>query len=148
MSDTITLPVRRILELYRALNSLDAVKQGHDEIVPLEFSGLVRAKIVANCVTLDPLVRAHETTDRLLSKQHGVIVDQKGDTPDSAQAMDAYLRSVHEALDLQRDVALERIRLVDILRRPGDPKNQKLNPVPQSVINRLAPILDFDGLES
>jgi hypothetical protein len=144
MSATVAFTVRTVLDLSRALNSLDAVKVGKDEIVALEFTGATRAKIMANVVAMDPIKLAHEATDRALAKQHGVFAGM-GDSPENFAKADAYRRAVEEALDFLREISIERIHLSALLNRPGDGKTIKLNPVPQSLLNRLAPILEFDA---
>jgi hypothetical protein len=146
MSTAIELTVRQFLEIYRALNSLDAVRSGKDELIALEFTGVTRAKLMANSQALEPMRLAHEAADRALAAQHGVHQGM-GESPENASKVDAYKRAVEDALDLKCEVGLHRIALTALLNRLGDGKTIRTNPVPQSLLNRLAPILDFNADE-
>lgn len=143
MSTAIKLTVRQCLEIHRALNSLDAVRSGKDELIAMEFTGVIRAKLMANAQALEPIRFAHEATDRALAKQHGVYQGIE-ESPENARKVDAYKRAVEDALDLEVEVQMHRIALTALLNRPGDGKTIRTNPVPQSLLNKLAPILDFN----
>ena len=143
MVETVKLTVRRIADLQRALNSLDAVRQGKDEIVPLEFSGATRARLMASAMTVAQVMAVHDATERALAKQFGVYADMPKNA-ETAITMDDYRRAVEEALDEEREIDIVKIKLDALLNKPGDGKTVRMNLVPQSVINKLAPILLHD----
>jgi len=143
MATPTILTVRALLGLHRAFNSLDAVRSGKDEIVILEFSGSTRAKIMANFAELEAIKEIHDATDRALAKQHGVVAGMDENAENGAR-LDAYRRALIDAANETREVHLHRIALSALLNKPGDGKTIRLNPVPQSVLNLLTPILDYD----
>ena len=53
MPETVTLPVRDLLKLHSALNSLDGAKTGKDEVIPFEFSPQVSWNLVKNTTIVE-----------------------------------------------------------------------------------------------
>lgn len=147
MAEKLTLPMRKVLELRRGLNSLDAVKAGKEgEVVPLDFDPKTRYRLMKNAAIVEREALIFDKMDRGFAEQSGAYDGMEKNDANAAK-MDAYKRKLEEALDQNVDLdGLLFVRMEDLLFRPlpSDAKptdKRKSNPVPQSVLHKLMPII-------
>lgn len=148
MAEPIDISIRDLLILRRGLNQLDAVKSGKDgEITLLLFSPQTRRKLLRIHHAVEREALMHEEWERKTQKDLG-IYDGLPINDENAKKMDAYKRAVFEALEEHVELAgIGRIKLDDICYQPLSPNakpNEKpaLNPIQQSVLNALWPIIE------
>lgn len=148
MAEPIDISIRDLLSLRRGLHSLDAVKSGKEgEITLLVFGPLTRRKLLRAYHAVEREALMHEEWERKTQKDLGVY-DGMPINDENAKKMDAYKRAVVEALDEHVELSgLSRIKLDDLCYQPL-PLNAKphekpaLNPVQQSVLHALWPIIE------
>ncbi len=120
MAEKLTLTLRDVQRLRRALNSLDAIKSDVDG-----REGLIVDRL-----------------DRELAQKIGVFEGMEK-TDANGRLMDSYRREFEAMLDQTAEIELQTVKLPELLARPGDPKKQ--NPIPQSVLYGLMPIIQEEG---
>ncbi len=151
MAEPIDITIRDLLILRRGLNSLDAVKSGKEgEIELLEFGPLTRRKLMRASMAVETEARLHEQWERDTQKKfgvyHGMAVNDA-----NAKLIDEYKRVEAEALGESVTLAgVTRIKLDDLCYKPlalnakaGD--KPVLNPIQQSVLHALWPIIEEDA---
>jgi hypothetical protein len=143
VAEKLNITNRQLLDLRRGLNSLDAVKAGKDgEVIPLEFEIKTRARLMTNAVRFEPHALAYDKLDRAIALEAGVYEGMEK-TAANGQRLDVYRRKIEELLDQPVEVdGVLFVRMSDLLSRPpGADGKRATNPVPQSVLIKLAPII-------
>lgn len=143
MAEKLNITNRQLLDLRRGLKSLDAVKAGKDgEIVPLEFDIKTRSRLMTAAVKIEPHALAYDKLDRAISLETGVYEGMEK-TDANGLRLDGYRRKIEELLDQPVEIdGILFVTLSDILNRPpGIDGKRAANPVPQSVLIKLAPII-------
>ncbi len=147
MAEKLNLTLRVVQRLRRSLNCLDAIKSDVDgRVTHLDFSMPVRVALMRNAAAVEVAGLVVDRLDRELAEEIGVFEGmEKNDA--NGRLMDVYRRKLETLLDQTTDVELVTVKLGDLLTRSGaDPKKPaQLNPIPQSVLYGLAPIIAEDG---
>jgi hypothetical protein len=137
----IVLPFRVLIELERGLAQLDAVREGEKELNPICFETAVSYTLLRNAEAIAKEIALFNKLDRdaaaALKFFDGMPV-----TPENSAIAAAYQSKRAELLDTEAKVELTRVKLDDLLKRPEEIKKSKRNPIPQSVLNRLAPMIE------
>lgn len=132
----VTFSLRTWLDIHRGLNSLDATKEGQD-IISLDYDPATRMLILRNAEAINREKVLFDRIDREKASTHQVVEGMEV-TVENAARVDAYRREVEAAKDVEVEIAVTKISLAKLLRRPDG----KTNRPAQSVLNRLAPILE------
>lgn len=132
----VTFSLRTWLDIHRGLNSLDATKEGQD-IISLDYDPATRMLILRNAEAINREKVLFDRIDREKASVHQVVEGMEV-TVENAARVDAYRREVEAAKDVEVEIAVTKISLAKLLRRPDG----KANRPAQSVLNRLAPILE------
>ncbi len=149
--EVISLTFRQLLELSTGLKQLDATKEGEKDIVPLAFDFTTSYRLMRNSQIVERERAIFEKMDRDAAKAAGFFEGMAAKNADgspheeNARKADDYLR--RRAALLDGEVKLEGIMLVSVeqlFSRPEEFRKSKRNAVPQSVLNRLAPILTVE----
>jgi hypothetical protein len=144
---TVTLTKRRLKDLLVGLMSLDAVRSSKDEIAGFEFSRQTHSALAEIYVGAERALQAFNVFDRACQKRHGVY-DGMPTTSENVEKLAAYTAEIEEEKDTTVDLGdFQRIKLSALLTAPardGD-KKPRTNAIPQSVLNRLWPIIDDDS---
>ncbi len=149
MSDPFTITNRQLLELEIGLRQLDAVREGKDQVVALVFDPKTIYRLMKNSVVVEREKVGFDRADRAAAKTAGYFAGMQANEANARKA-DDYQRARAELLDQEVELTgILKIKLESLLTRPiEDPKvKPKLNAVPQSVINRLAPILEDEATD-
>lgn len=150
MSETLNLPLRDWLRINEALNCLDASKRGTDEIVPFEFSAEVSWRLAKNACILERLKTTFGKRMRQIAAQSGLKPGESisvggGEVPDMERLgrFAKFQDLVEEAKDVEEEVSgLLFVTLDELLTKPAGPDGKVgRNPIPQSVRNKLVPII-------
>lgn len=147
MAEKLNLTLRDVQRLRRSLNSLDAIKSDVDgRVVHLDFTMPVRVALMQNAAAVEREGLMIDRLDRELAGEVGVF-DGMEKTDANGRLLDAYRRKLETMLDQPVEIELTRVTLTALLTRSGaDPKKpQQLNPIPQSVLYGLAPMIAEDG---
>lgn len=137
----IALPFRVVIELERGLAQLDAVRESEKELNPIVFEPAVNYMLLRNAEAITKEIARFNKLDR--DAAHEVkFFDGMEATPANSIIAAAYQRKRAELLDTEAKFDLTRIKLDDLLKRPEEIKKSKRNPIPQSVLNRLAPMIE------
>lgn len=139
---------RDLLRLHEALNSLDGVREGKDNLIQFDFKMSVSWALTVNATLVEQAKVAFDRQVRKLAKDCGItpgetITRGEAVSPDKAARFQRLNDAIEELKDEQTEVnGLVQLRLEDILFRPasGDRK-EGINPLPQSVRNGLVPII-------
>lgn len=145
VGDTITLTRRQLLELSQGLKQLDAIRENEKDLVPLAFDTKVSYRLMRSSVVVEREKALFDKLDRQAAKDAGFFEGMAAND-ESAKKADEYNRRRADILD--EEVKIEGVMLVSVeqlLSRPEEFKKSKRNPVPQSVLNRLAPILEEES---
>lgn len=141
MAETIEITRRQLLELSRGSQQLDAIRESEKDLVPLLFDHKVAYRLMRNSTVVEREVAIFNKLDRDAAKACG-FYENMVVNDENARKADEYQRKRAELLD--ETVKLEGIFLIkieELLNRPEEFKKSKRNPVPQSVLARLAPII-------
>jgi hypothetical protein len=142
MAEPVKLTRRQLLELSQGLKQLDAIRENEKDLVPLQFDSKVSYRLMRTSAAVEREKALFEKLDRQAAKDAGFF-EGLAANEENAKKADAYHHKRADLLD--EEVSLEGVMLVSVdqlLIRPEDFKKSKRNPVPQSVLNRLAPILE------
>ena len=142
MAESISITRRQLIELSTGLKQLDCIRETEKELVPLQFDTKTAYRLMRTSVAVERERALFDQLDRLASKEAG-FYEGMAANEESAQKADAYQRKRAGLLD--EEVELEGILLVtlaQLLERPEEFRKSKRNPIPQSVINRLAHIIE------
>lgn len=140
---------RQLLELELGLRQLDAIRGGEEKekFVAIEFDAKTSYRLMRNRVFIEPAKMAFDKADRAAAKDAGYY-EGMSVNDENAKKADAYQQRRADLLDEEIEVdGLMLVTVENLLNRPEeDPKTKKpkRNPVPQSVIARLAPILKVE----
>jgi hypothetical protein len=140
---------RRLKDLLVGLMSLDGVRTGKDELVAFEFSRGTHSTLAEVYVAVERALMAFNVFDRACQKRHGVY-DGMPTTSENAAKLAAYTDEIEAEKDAEVKLPdFPRIKLSELLTRPAAPGDRPgrapaNNPIPQSVLNRLWPIIDDD----
>jgi hypothetical protein len=152
VAQELTLTNRQLLALRSGLNSLDAIKNGKDgEFIPLEFESVIRNRLMRAEAVVASAALVYDKTDRKLAEEAGVF-DGMDRNDANGRKMDAYKRKIEAVLDEEvKLVGIVRIKLHELLHKPlgHDQKpndRARLNPIPQSVLYKLAPIIEEEAV--
>ncbi len=150
--EVITLSFRQLIELSTGLKQLDAIKESDKDVVPLAFDFTTSYRLMRNSIVVERERAIFEKMDREAAKAAGFFDGMAAKNADgsaneeNAKKADDYQHRRANLLD--GEVKLDGIMPVTVeqlLTRPEEFKKSKRNPVPQSVIHRLAPILEEAG---
>ncbi len=153
MADAITITFRQLLDLSVGLKQLDAIKESDKEFVPIAFDSKVSYRLMRTSEVVEKDRARFEKLDREAARAagffEGMTAKHVDGTPheENAQKADAYQHRRANLLD--QEVKLEGVFFVTIeqlLGRPEEYKKSKRNPIPQSVISRLAPIITVEDV--
>lgn len=143
MAEALKLRYRDLLRLHSALNSLDGIRTGKEELVVFEFSTNVKWNISKNTVILNRAREEYDHRERHAMKEHGVF-----DGMDKNSANMMKLAAWNEEMEEHKDREVELLGVLlfsraDLLTRPPgeDRKPRPDNPIPNSVLTGLAPLL-------
>lgn len=149
MAESIDLTRRQLLELSHGLKQLDAIRESEKDVVPLMFDAKVSYRLMRTAEAVEKEKARFEKLDRLAARDAGFFEGMAAKNADgspheeNAKKADAYQHKRAELLD--EVVTLEgifRVSVEQLLSRPEEFRKSKRNPVPQSVLNRLAPMLE------
>lgn len=155
VAETVTVTRRQLIELSQGLKQLDFIRENEKELVPLQFDQKVSYRLMRSSVVIERERALFDKLDRTAAKdagfyEHMQVIPSKDAGPaeraacdENARKADAYQQKRADLLD--EEVKLEGVMLVTVeqlLVRPEEFKKSKRNPVPQSVLNRLAPIVE------
>lgn len=150
MPESLKITYRELLALHTGLNGLDGARSGKEEITPFEFDIATRLLLLRASADIMRQKVVFDILDRKTAEECGVY-DGMEKTDANAKKLDAYQRKVEEAKDQSTDISVEKIALSALLNKPltDDEKRRgaspRQNPIPQSVINRLFPILILEA---
>jgi len=138
---------RTLLKLHQALNSLDAIKSGSDQIINFHYDTATKLAIVHNIIAID---RMREVLDRTVSQslKANKITEGMEKTPQNNEAMAKHLLLLEEIQDADADLSgLRPLKIASLLNQPkcGDKDCVKQNNIPNSVLAMLSPILEEDA---
>jgi hypothetical protein len=142
MGSTLKMSVRSAVKVAEGLDQLDGAKtDGKDGVVMFRFSPKISFNLSKNAVLFEREKIAFEKTQRRLAREAGVVLGEEI-TDKNRAAIFAF----HEALEAAKDADTEIsgvlcLRLADLL---DQPVSEKKNPIPQSVLNKLVPIIQED----
>lgn len=136
MADKLSLPIRAWLNVRQGLASVDAVKEG-DSIIAMDYVIATRLTLLRNAELLERELAAYDKLDRELAAKWGVAQGMEL-TAETAPKIAGYLKDQGEAKDSELEIGITKIKLLSLLTRPDG----KANRLPQSVLHRLAPILE------
>lgn len=148
MAESLKITARRLLELDRGLKQLDAIREDDKKVIALEFDAKTAYRLMRTGIAVEREVAVFARLDRQAAKDAGFF-EGMAVSEENAKKADAYNRARADLLD--QEIELEGAMLVsmdDLLNRPTeDPKTKKplRNPVPMSVIARLAPIIQEES---
>jgi len=144
MAEPLEITNRALIALCRGLSSLDAVKEGTSDIIGFAFSRDVQWRLVLASVAADGAKLAYDKIDKATAAENGVF-DGMAQNDANARAIDAYTRAMEEILDKEVTIPdMPRFTLAELLDRPpsDDKRARKTNPIANSTLRNLAPILD------
>ncbi len=151
MAETLKLPLRDVLTLCEALSSLDGSRQGKDEINIFEFEPKVSWALAKNAGIVAPHKVAFEKACRQQAKQARVA---PGESIKAGEEVPLEKRErfdqLTEAIETLKDEPTELsgilfLKLADLRNKPKDKDGDVgRNAIPQSVINKLAPLIRED----
>lgn len=139
----LTVANRQLVALCRGLASLDAVKEGVSELIGFVFVRDVQWRLVLAAVAAGGAKLAYDKIDKATAAEHGVF-DGMAENDANARALDSYRRAMEDILDKEVTIAdMPRFTLAELLDRPptDDKRARKTNPITQSTLHNLAPIL-------
>lgn len=134
--DLLKAPIRAWLNVRQGLASVDAAKEG-DAIVAMDYAITTRLTLLRNAELLERELAAYDKLDRELAAKWGVAVGMELNEV-TAQKIAGYLKDQGEAKDSELEIGITKIKLESLLKRPDG----KSNRIPQSVLHRLAPIIE------
>lgn len=148
MGDTLKITNRALVKLDEALYCLDASRTGKDEVVPFVFSPKVSWALAKNAVLVE---RAKLAFDKAVRAQAKTLKIAPGESikageevsPEKRERFAAFTDAIEELRDQEVEISgLIYIKLEDLIEQPaaGDAK-AKQNTIPQSVRNKLVPII-------
>lgn len=146
MAEKLKMTVKQLLDLRAGLNSLDAVRtvrEGHEvEVTPFDFDTKTRYALMKNAQAVEREAFLIDKLDQAVLNELGVY-DQMPKTPESAQKVAQVNARISASRQMEIEVdGLFMLNLSALLYRPvGEDKKLKTNVIPQSAINRLAPII-------
>lgn len=161
MADSVTLTRRRLLEVSQGQKQLDAIRENDKEFIQLQFDSKVAYRLMRTSVVVEREKALFDKLDRMAAQEAGFyehmqVIPSNDAGPEeramcdaNARKADAYQRARAELLD--EEVTIDGVMLVSVkqlLERPEEDRKTKSrrNPVPQSVINKLAPILQEEDV--
>ncbi len=137
----LTIAFRQLIELESGLRQLDAIRESEDALVPLMFETKVSYKLMRTAEVVAKERSRFDKLDRQAAKDAGYFDGMTANEANAAKA-DSYQRKRAEILDTEIKVELATLKIEELLNRPEEFKKSKRNPVPQSVLARLAPIIE------
>ncbi len=141
MPDAVTITFRQLIDLERGLSQLDAIRENEKELVPLMFETNVSYRLMRDAEVVAKDRARFDKLDRQAAKDAGFFEGMTANDVNAAKA-DAYQRARAEILDTEITVELATVTIEELVNRPEEFKKSKRNPVPQSVLARLAPIIE------
>lgn len=135
---------QKLLQLHRGLNSLDAVREGRDEMIGFEFTRDVKWRLTVAAVLVDNAREAFDRVDRETAKKSGTY-DGMERSDENGKKKAAYDEAMQSVLDQKVTIPdMPRFTLAELLDRPPceDKKARKINPIAQSTLKNLAPIIE------
>jgi hypothetical protein len=142
-----TVSNRTLLKLHQALNSLDAIKSGSDQIINFHYDTATKLAIVHNIIAID---RMREVLDRAVSDslKANKITDGMEKTEKNSEAMAKHLLFMEDIQNADADLTgLRPLKIASLLNQPkcNEKDCAKQNNIPNSVLAALAPILEEDA---
>lgn len=141
MAEAVTVTFRQLLEMERALAQLDAIRESEKEFVPIQFDTKTSYRLMRNAEAVAKERARFDKLDREAAKSAG-FVEGMAANDENAKKCDDYQHRRGALLDNEIKVELVRLKIEELLNRPEEYKKSKRNPVPQSVLNRLAPMIE------
>ncbi len=140
---------RELRKLHQGLSSLDGIRQGSNEVIGFVFDSKTKLALMHNTIAVE---RAKEALDRVEQKslKEKGIYDGVERTPETIKKLGEHMQMIETLNDEIVDLAgLREIKASEILNQPQcDAKAPcKCNPIPQSVLTQLRPILVDDVSE-
>ena len=154
MSEILKITNRDLIKLDQALKCLDCSRAGKDEVIPFEFDARVSWSLAKNSVLVERAKLAFDRAIRQQSKQCGLTPGDSirvgpGDNPDPelVRKFAAFEETADVLKDQETEISgLIFISLKDLLTKPSNSDGkQGKNPIPQSVIIGLVPIIKGDA---
>lgn len=136
VADPLSIPIRAWLDVRRGLNSVDAATEG-TAIIAMDYAITTRLTLLRNAELLERDLAAYDKLDRELAAKWGVATGMELNEV-TAQKIAGYLKDQGEAKDSELEIGITKIKLASLLTRPDG----KGNRLPQSVLHRLAPIIE------
>ncbi len=145
MGQTVKLTNRRVLELYRGLNSLDGIRVGKDELVPFVFDSATKWALVSNAIAVESAKEKFDRYEREQAKTLGIHDGMTLNEANSAKVA-AYKEAIETGKDIEVDFSdLTTVSRSALLNQPLDPSDKKViprtNQIPLSVLKMIAPII-------
>lgn len=162
MAETLRIANWVLLRLEEGLRQLDAVREDKDKLVGFEFETKPSYRLMRGSVAALRAKAAFDMADQRLRATHevyeGMLISYPPDTKPTADQLDAaaanakkvdaYQRARAVLLNQEADVDGALMMTLDqLFNRPeSDPKKTaRRNPIPQSVIAKLAPIIEEEA---
>lgn len=144
MAEVLHITVRQLIALHKGLNSLDAIKEGRDELIGFQFDKKIAWNLTKNAVLVERAMEAYQKRERASMKTHSIVEGMKMDDK-AALAVGKHNEEMEVAKDDTVDIpGIIYVKLDELLNRPtGDDRNaRKTNPIALSVLKNLAPIIN------
>lgn len=143
MAEPLTVSNRALAALLRGLGSLDAIREG-ECLVGFEFAKDVKWLLMVAAVEAERAFEPYRRMDRKTASKFDIF-DGMESSPENARHLSQYNAEMETLRDQEVTIdKMPRFKLDELLNRPccDDKKVGRMNPIPQSVLVNLAPILE------